>query len=185
MKNTGANILKSIAKPVLFSTIILFSQGLQATGDDRIKSIRSDESCNLGLDIPERLSTISKSKKEIVFRDKSRKAVLIFTKVGLADYDFDLESNAHKVYAEMEKDPTALAVNIKRKDLSVTECFILDWENNDTGPNRKNDYSRMALIEICGQYYNFTFSLPSSKKAEILPLFSQILESVDKVAEEK
>ena len=135
--------------------------------------------CVLEMDIPSRLMMISASEKEVVYRDKKTDAILTFTKVGVTDYGFHLNFTADHVFQELKGDPTYKDASLDKFSMDFTECYILNWAHSETAPNRKNDYRTMAMMDVCGQYYTFEFSLPDKKKDDVLFMFNEILASID------
>ena len=137
--------------------------------------------CHLSMDIPNRLMTISSSDKEVVYRDKKTNSILTFTKVGVADFDFDLDYTAENVVNELSEDPKYVDIRHDKMKLSYSDVVVINWTRDQKAPNRKNNHNTMALMDVCGQYYTFKFSMPDGKKEDVIPVFMDILSSIEKV----
>jgi hypothetical protein len=156
---------------MMLIVVLMASQVLNAQRDKKPE-------CVLEMQIPDRLMIISASTKEVVYRDKKTNAILTFTKVCVTDYGFDLNFNADQVYQELKGDPSYKDANIIKHVLGFADCYILNWSNSEYAPNRKNDCKAMAMMDVCGQYYTFEFSLPGKKKDDVLFMFNEILASI-------
>jgi hypothetical protein len=65
--------------------------------------------------------------------------------------------------------------------MSYADIAVVSWTRNEISPNRRNNHNSLALMDVCGQYYTFKFSMPEGKKDIVMPVFMEILSSVEKV----
>jgi len=151
---------------------VICSQVLQAQ-----KTKKPD--CVLAMDIPSRMLVISSSEKEVVYRDRKTDAIMRLTKVGVADYGFNLEFTANQVFEELSQDPTYTGAKLEKQETPSLEFWTMEWSLSETAPNRRNDFNAMVMMDVCGQYYNFSLSMPSKKRDLVLPMFDEILGSLD------
>lgn len=160
-----------------FSTILIAIMAnllMTAQSNDRPE-------CYLAMDIPNRLLVISSDDKEVVYRDRKTNSILTFTKVGLTDYEFNLDYTVENVVNELIEDPKYVDVKNDKMDMSYADIAVISWTRDQVFPNRKNNHNSMALMDVCGQYYTFRFTMPVGKKEDVMPVFMDILASVEKV----
>lgn len=139
----------------------------------------TNQDCSLSMDIPERFMVISSDEKEVVYRDRKTNGILSLTKVSLTDYEFDLQFTAQNVFDELDSDGNYEDVTQQTVSNKDTEIIVVDWKRTKSSPNRRNDYYTMAMMDVCGHYYNFKYSLPSNRRSESTEAFRQILKTIE------
>ncbi len=139
-----------------------------------------NKGCSLSIDIPDQFLVISADEKEVVYRDKKTNGILSLTKVSLTNYEFDLGFTASKVYEELNGDGNYIDVEQEFISFPETDVAVVDWTRSETSPNRRNDFYSMAMMDVCGHYYNFKYAAPRSKKTETRTAFKSILDTIRK-----